>query len=279
MYGAPLPTETSCQAMSVHFVSLRIGTRHLNAEIHRPTMVTDGLPPLLALHGISRDAKGIAREFSGPCAARGQTLIVPRFSNRYWPHFQRIGGVRPDQALLSLLSIVQDMGLAETNRIVLFGYSGGAQLAHRFAMLYPQRVDALHVAAAGWYCLPDVSIPFPVGIGPADTALKVDVPALAQAQLPDYLRLALRVYVGSDDTLRDDALRKDAQLDDVQGLHRLARAHSFADAFRSAGEARGITPDLSITELPGCGHSFAGCAGAGLTLRVCNHLPSKGDQQ
>lgn len=270
MYGAPLPTETSYNSMTVHSVSVRIGARHLIAEVHVPATVTEGLPPLLALHGISRDAKGIAREFAAPCAVRGQILIAPRFSNRHWPHFQRIGGVRPDQALLSLLGIVQDMGLAATQRVVLFGYSGGAQLAHRFAMLYPQRVDALHVAAAGWYCLPDPGIPFPVGIGPADRALKVDVPALALAQLPDYLQLPLRVYVGTKDTLRDDALRKDALLDDIQGRHRLARAHCFADAFRAAGDTHGIIPDISITELPGCGHSFTGCAGAGLTARVCS---------
>ncbi|MEM8959057.1 MAG: alpha/beta hydrolase [Pseudomonadota bacterium] len=256
--------------MTVHSVSVRIGARALTAEIHVPATLTDGLPPLLALHGISRDARGIAREFTGPCAMRGQILIVPRFSNRHWPHFQRIGGVRPDQALLSLLSIVKDMGLAATQRVALFGYSGGAQLAHRFAMIYPQRVASLHVAAAGWYCLPDPSIPFPVGIGPADGKLKVNVPALALTQLADYLRLPLRVYVGSDDTLRDDALRKDARLDDIQGQDRRARAYSFADTFRAAGDAHGIIPDLSITELPRCGHSFSDCAGAGLTARVCD---------
>lgn len=269
MHCASSSAEALCPETTVHRVSVRMGTRRLSARVHIPARVTKGMPPLLALHGISRDAAAIAHEFAGPCAGRGQVLIAPVFSKKSWPHFQKIGGVRPDKALLALLSLVQDMGLAETGRFALFGYSGGAQLAHRFAMLYPQRIAALHLAAAGWYCLPERATPYPMGIGPSDTALKVDVPSMAHGQLQDYLRLPLNIYVGAEDTDRDAALRKEATLDDTQGRHRLARARRYASAFRAAAEARSIEPTVSMTELPGCGHSFTACARAGLTTLVC----------
>lgn len=262
-----LPVTT---AMKVHKVSVTLGKRRLCAEISVPKTIASDMPPLLALHGISRNAEGLAEAFTTQCAAKGQVLITPHFSKKHWRHFQRIGACRPDRSLLALLYLVQVMGLAATGRIEVFGYSGGAQLAHRFAMLYPQRIAALHVAAAGWYCLPDLTIPFPMGLAPSERPLKTDVPGLAHGQLRSYLGLPLRIYVGAKDTQRDASLRKDARLDSDQGRHRMARARSFFGAFRSAAIARGITPDLSMTELPDCAHSFKDCARAGLTTLVCN---------
>lgn len=269
MHCAPITPSALCPGMTVHTLSLRIADRRFSAEVRVPARVTKDMPPLLALHGISRDHKGIAQAFSRHCAQKGQVLITPHFTKKSWPRFQKIGGIRPDKALLALLSLVQDMGLADTRRVELFGFSGGAQLAHRFAMLYPQRIEKLHLAAAGWYCLPEPSEPFPMGIGQPDKPLKFDVPALAHGQLRAYLQLNVHLYVGAYDINRDVALRKNAHLDDTQGRHRLARARTFARSFRSAAQARGIDPNFSMTELPDCGHSFAACAAKGLTTLVC----------
>ncbi len=249
--------------------SVRVGERTLSADVHIPSIPAPDTPPLLALHGISRRASVIGSTFASYCNAKGQVLITPRFSKRHWHHFQRIGSYRPDRSLLAMLALVEQMGVARTNKVDLFGYSGGAQLAHRFAMLYPQRVASLHIAAAGWYCLPDFTQPFPMGLAPADKPRKMNVPALAHNQLRNYLELKLRVYVGAEDHQRDDALRKGHDIDDVQGRNRLARARHYCRAFRAAAEARGIVPDLSLTEIPNCAHSFANCAEAGLTKLVC----------
>lgn len=256
--------------MSVTRVSVWSGRRQLHAEIRVPKTCSPDMPPLVALHGISRDAAGVAGAFSEPCASKGQVLITPLFTRENWSHFQRIGGYRPDRALLALLALVQQMGLARTDKVEMFGYSGGAQLAHRFAMLYPQRVAALHLAAAGWYCLPDLTQPFPMGLAPSETDLKTNIPALAHNQLRHFLALKLRVYVGAEDHHRDEALRKEPCIDDVQGRHRLARARYYCKAVRAAADARGVTADLSLCELPGCVHSFSDCAAAGLTGLVCS---------
>ncbi|MEX0348110.1 MAG: alpha/beta fold hydrolase [Paracoccaceae bacterium] len=270
MFDAAMDVLPLTKPLSVHKLSVAVGGQVLSSEVRIPKITTPGLPPLLALHGISRQARDIADAFSAPCSAKGQILITPRFSRKHWRHFQQIGTYRPDRSLLALLDLVQQMGIVTTERVDVFGYSGGAQLAHRFAMLYPQRIANLHLAAAGWYCLPDPKQPFPAGLAPSKKQIKTNVPALAHSQLRNYLNLTLRVYVGAEDRHRDAALRKDPGIDDFQGRHRLARARHYCKSFRSAATARGITPDLSLTEIPDCEHSFSDCARAGLTKLVCD---------
>lgn len=52
-----------------------------------------------------------------------------------------------------------------TANIFLYGFSGGAQFAHRFAMLYPEKVKGLSVATPGLVTLPDETKSWWVGIG------------------------------------------------------------------------------------------------------------------
>ena len=217
--------------------------------------------PLVALHGISRDADAIWRAFQPHAQSRGRALLVPGFDAKAWPHFQRIDTARPD---LPLLDLLREAGLAG-RKIDLFGYSGGAQLAHRFAMLYPHRVARLHIAAPGWFCLPDTRALWPEGLAkPGLPGLrKFDPAALSRLQLPAYLALPVRIWVGDKDGKRDAALRQSPDLDRLQGLTRIDRAHAYAEAFTRAARAIGITPDIDVTLLPGCGHDFTQCAKLG----------------
>lgn len=224
-------------------------------------------PPLVALHGISRDARALWQGFSQGAADQGRALVVPRFSKAEWPRFQQIGRSRPDLALLDLL---QQAGLAGTP-VDLFGFSGGAQLAHRFAMLYPHRVATLHLAAPGWYTLPDQSAVWPLGMAQGPTAQpgRFDPTALSRLQLRHYLSLKVRLWVGELDTARDASLRQTADLDALQGRTRIERACRYAEAFDRAARALGVVPDIDLTILPGCGHDFTDCARlGGLAARV-----------
>jgi pimeloyl-ACP methyl ester carboxylesterase len=235
----------------------------IRARVFVPSFVNSARRPLLALHGISRKDKAIFEGFKEVAEKTGRVLIVPRFSRKEWPEFQRIGRARPDRALLALLSLLRDEGVIAPGKIDLFGFSGGAQLANRFALLYPQMVGKLHLAAAGWYCLPDEALPFPVGIGvPARSRRHgaADIDAAMRAQIGQFLRIPLRVYVGEEDTLRDAALRTTAILDKSQGLDRKTRAAAFLASFRNAADRNGIATNTSMTILPGCGHDFTQCA-------------------
>lgn len=224
-------------------------------------------PALLALHGISREAIAQWRAFGPLAAAQGRALLVPRFGPRDWPRFQQIGRARPDLALLDLL---RQAGLL-AGRVDLFGFSGGAQLAHRFAMLYPHRVATLHLAAPGWYTLPDTTAPWPLGLGagPGRSRRRFDAAALSRLQLRHYLALKVRLWVGALDVGREASLRQTEALDALQGRTRLDRARRYVDAFRRAARDHGIEPDIDLRILPDCGHNFTDCARKGrLAARV-----------
>lgn len=229
----------------------------LPARVIHPAKLS-GLPPLVVLHGISRNADELGDLFTPESDRSGQIIVVPHFSEERWPHFQRPSrSTRPDQALLGLLSRLSIIDPALVGRFDLFGHSGGAQLAHRFAMLYPQKVARLSLAAAGWYCLPDTSMAYPYGLATNAAPDSKSWARRHEQALPSYLRLSVRVFVGTEDTERDESLRQNPAVDRIQGSTRIARAQTYVDRFRAAALERGITPDIALTRLPGVAHDVA----------------------
>lgn len=226
----------------------------LLARIIRPPQVTIA-PPLVVLHGIARNAGTLARLFAPEAERTGRILIVPHFDQRSWPNFQRPCKVaRPDQALLALLDKVAQQVPGCADPVEIFGHSGGAQLAHRFAMLYPHRMAGLHLAAAGWYCFPNDTMPYPYGLAPGADAFGAKWARRKAAGLASFLKLPTTVYVGTDDTTRDPALRTTAMLDAAQGPNRHARARTYVTALNAAAQAMGLSPSTRLIEMPGCDH-------------------------
>lgn len=232
----------------------------LSVEVMVPEGATPDQPPLFALHGISRDVGALYAAFEQPAMLAGRILVVPHFHQSDWKIFQRIGTARPDKSLLALKQVLGETGISTARQIELFGFSGGAQLAHRFAMLYPQHISRLHLGAAGWYCLPDTTLAYPAGLREAKPNAAPNFRSAKVAQLAQFLRIPLRVYVGSEDTQRDPAMRTAPELDAVQGPHRLARASTYVARFAAAAACHQVTADVSLIHLDGCGHDFAECA-------------------
>jgi pimeloyl-ACP methyl ester carboxylesterase len=226
----------------------------LSARIIRPERRADA-PPLVVLHGISRNAGTLARLFAPEAERTGRTLIVPHFPAHTWPDFQRPSkAARPDLALLALLDLVASEYPDIAGPADIFGHSGGAQLAHRLAMLYPHRVAALHLAAAGWYCVPDETMPYPYGLAPKKDAFSAKLVRRHTAALRAFLHLPACVYVGTEDVTRDGALRKTHALDAKQGPNRHARARTYVNALNTAAEAAGLPPRARLIEMTDCDH-------------------------
>ena len=153
-----------------------------------------------------------------------------------------------------------------------FGFSGGAQLAHRFAMLYPEAVGDLHLGAAGWYTMPQESTVYPYGIQDSLSGSR-RWSRLMRSGLDRFLRRNITVYVGEKDTERDDTLRKNRIVDEQQGLNRIERARSYVALLNRLQSELGVSELTRMELLPECDHRFSICAAQGnLAGRVLNAL-------
>ena len=207
---------------------------------------------LVSVHGISRRARQHAELMAPVAEELGLALAAPRFSEARFPRYQRLAaegpGGAPDLTLLRWLDqLAADTGIS-ADRIVLVGFSGGAQFAHRFALRHPTRVRGYVSVAAGWYTWPTGTRRFPHGAAgnpPAD--------------LRSWLSIPCRVLVGERDDVVDAATRQAPRLTLRQGATRLQRACAWTMAMNDAAAQFGLPPPCTLAVLPACGHSFRQC--------------------
>ena len=229
--------------------------KSLGAFFHQPARRVSTRPPLVVIHGISREAEEQARAFVPVAETLGVPLLAPFFPKSRHRHYQRLDvGENPSlPAFLQLLEeAARDTGI-DFNRVDLFGYSGGAQFVHRFAMRHPGRARRLLLTAAGWYTMPDVERPYPFGMAGKDGGIHPHI------DIDGFLALPMKVVVGERDVARDRAFRRGDELDEVQGLNRVARAENWTQAVRRAAAARGVAAEIFFQTLPDCAHSFRNC--------------------
>ena len=212
-------------------------------------------PLMVLVHGISRRAVEQVMGFLDEAERLDVALLAPVFEKEAYGQYQQVidrNGTRADLALIDMMEFLEsEFGLG-TQPVHLFGFSGGAQFAHRFAMIYPQRVRSMSIAAAGWYTMPDPRRRYPYG-------LRTHPIPGATFDPSAFLRIDRHVFVGTADRSRDEALRRSPRLDQTQGTTRVERAERWAAAMDAASELFDARPAKStLTLLKGVGHSFAG---------------------
>lgn len=219
-------------------------------------------PPLVVVHGILRDAEGTFDLFSDYASAQQRVLIAPLFDERHWKGYQRVlGQQRADLGLIEILDGLRREAVISGRRVELFGYSAGAQFAHRFAFFHPQRVARLTVCAAGWYLFPD-DAPYPRGLGQPVHKLE-GYSQIVRANLHEFVYLPIRVVVGDQDVIVDEHTRSSEALDSQQGHTRVERARNWVGSLERIAASVGCSPPLELEVLPGCGHDLRECLRAG----------------
>ena len=211
-------------------------------------------PVFITVHGISRNAREHAERFASFAERYGVVLIAPDFSQDSFPDYQRLGrkdkGERADLALDRIVAEVGRLTGAQTGKLFLFGYSGGAQFVHRYTLAHPERVAKVVLGASGWYTFPDPSVKYPKGI--AQTKRLSDVtfdPA-------SFLAIPTCVLVGERDVRQDVALNKSPKIAQQQGSTRLERGEHWIAAMTRAAEAQGLKTSYTFHTLPRSRHSF-----------------------
>jgi poly(3-hydroxybutyrate) depolymerase len=220
--------------------------------LYRPLTERAGAPLVVSVHGIARNAAAHAYRLMEEAERYGVAVAAPLFSKERYGQYQQLLdsklSARSDLALLDILDAAERLTSADTSEILLFGYSGGAQFAHRFAMAHPKRVTSAALAASGWYTFPIANAPFPYGLDTGGSELSFDPHAM--------LRVRYHVMVGDLDTERDSSLRQSKRLDRAQGHTRVERARNWTIAMKGLANEVGMDASVSLLTLPSVGHSF-----------------------
>lgn len=225
-----------------------------NHYIRRGTAAMPGRT-LVLLHGISRNAAELAARFAAAAVWDEWTLIAPVFDKEHFGQFQQMLAAEEqtpsDQALTALLDRVFDDAGIDPHPVHIFGFSGGAQLAHRFAMLHPHKAAGVFAMAAGWYLMPDDSLPYPYGMGDPGPARSFD--------LLRALTVPMVIAVGALDTRCDNVVRQDRVINRMQGRNRYIRARKWHKAVNRVALERGILHTIALQVIANGTHNFGQC--------------------
>ena len=230
--------------------------------LYIPRRGGENAPVFVTVHGISRDAIEQAYMYADLAERYGVVMIAPYFSEPPFSDYQFMGrngrGQRADLALDKIADEVGKLTHARTDKLYLFGYSGGGQFVHRYTMAHPDRVAKVAIGAAGWYTFPDPALPYPYG-------MKVSRKIFSGVVFDPgkFLSVPTRVFVGAEDVKQDPALNKSVRIVRQQGATRVERAQKWVAEMEKAADAIGLQTSYSVELLPGSGHSYSQCMQTG----------------
>jgi hypothetical protein len=221
---------------------------------------------LATIHGYSGSAPGaegdaVVREqcltpWAQAAEQHGWVIVAPHFAaTQFDDDFQRLNpwGTRADvrlnqwcEGLPSLPSLLSGL---RTDPMGLFGFSGGGQFVHRYVAFHPARVHRAVAAAAGWYMWPDLSLPYPIGIGPSETPDRLTPDIRAVCTVP------LLILVGDNDVASGfETAYRGHDLIQLQGESRKARAYRWVAAVQSLATAQEWPCRMEFAIIPNTGH-------------------------
>lgn len=209
---------------------------------------------LYTIHGISRNAVEHIQGFIAQAERHETILVAPLFLKENFPRYQQLGTnthqERADMAFDHVLNDVYEWLGVPPGPMRIFGFSGGGQFLHRYAMFYPKRVARMALAAPGWYTFPDPDKKYPYGLKSTR-----DWPHLSFS-LDKYLQIPTLVLIGEEDGLRDKDLNRARGIDAYQGLNRIERAARWVNANRNLARAYDITANFTLESIPNASHAY-----------------------
>lgn len=212
----------------------------LELYIHLPPDAAKRQPlrTLIVLHGIGSRGDIFSQSLIEEADRNSWLLVAPTMP--YRDYMDPMNLIREDVRFSALLTDMLDnlpkkLGLKLRRHALVFGFSRGAQLAHRYSIFYPERVESVAAISAGAYTLPsdhrnnDQSAPLiPMPYGVSDLEKYVGHPLNH-----DLLKqVSFLLEVGGRDVEPDEVPR---QFDNYVGKNRVARAYAFQYALVSAG--------------------------------------------
>src|SRR5262245_32687063 len=155
--------ESADGGVALHSGISRLDSRFSYCAYRPSTAIAAGTPQMLvAIHGSDYLHESMCRYFA-PLADETQCVVLaPLFApttgdspdpNGY--KFLRSSYAAYDRVLFDMIDDAAARFGATAQRFFLYGFSGGAQFAHRLFYAYPERLLALGIAAPGMVTLLD----------------------------------------------------------------------------------------------------------------------------
>lgn len=157
-----------------------------------------------------------------------------------------------------LFDAMRAQGLTTRARYGQFGHSAGGQLVHRMLSFgYRERVAIAVSANAGTYAMPDLSIPWPFGLGETE---------VTETHLRDALAFPFTVMAGTEDTKTTGRFFPKGPRSMRQGATRYERAHNYVRMGHAVARTLGVPCAWRVIDVPGVGHQGGGMSRAAAPL-------------
>lgn len=214
-------------------------------------------PLIVAVHGSSRNAKDLRDGFAAFAERLGCFVLAPLFpmdldvSVPDEEYKQLVGDrLRYDHILWAMVEELSAAVRTRFSRILLFGFSGGAQFAQRLLYVDPARLSAVALGAPSYVTLPTDQWHWWSGLGDFEAVFgrPVDWPALRD--------VPVQIQCGTEDVLDCDIYSAeemgiDAETYASYGRDRLDRARLLHDHYARAG----MTSRIEL--IPAAAHAWS----------------------
>jgi len=199
-------------------------------------------PLIVVVHGTERGAQAYRDAFAAFAEQHEVIVFAPLFPcgvietglecHNY--KFIRFHDIRFDLLLLRMIDEVGALYRINSERFLLFGFSGGGQFAHRFFYLHPERLLGVSIGAPGWVTLFDEERDWWVGVRDIEQQFgrRPDIDALR--------RVPVQLVAGSDDVETWDVIIPESSRywqpgANVAGRTRLERLAALGDSLQRHG--------------------------------------------
>ncbi|WP_010140204.1 hydrolase [Oceanicola sp. S124] len=215
-------------------------------------------PLAVLIHHSLRDAQALRDQFIDFAEAHQCALLAPLFPcgingpddfNNY--KLLRHGGIAYDEILLGMIDELAEVFRLHSDRVLMHGFSGGGQFAHRFMLRHPERLRAVSIAAPGTVTLPGDPRPWWPGTGDMETALGAPFRSEPLRALP------IQLLIGAEDTSPEGVTIREGSDFWTAGANEAGATRvERLDALETALRGIGASPERQ--DVPGVAHLGTG---------------------